>query len=138
LGIGRFSAALLGGASLAQDHVVDAAGSVRLRLWSAQARGCYAPFATELARLDACAGLRMFWTRGQGQGFPINRDGSLLALGPSMQLDFSVRAPAPLEWRLELEASAPLSRQRFVVRAREAARLEAVTLSGRLGPVVRF
>jgi hypothetical protein len=138
LGHGRISAALLGGVSLAQSHDIDAVGSVSLRLWSAQGRACYAPLAAESLRLDTCAGVRLFWARGQGRGFPIDRDGSLLALGPAVQLDFSLRGPAPLEWRLELEASAPLSRQRFLVRQREIARFEPVILSGRLGPVLRF
>lgn len=138
VGLGRISAALLGGLTLAQNHDIGAGGSVSLRLWSAQARACYAPLAAERLRLDTCAGVRLFWARGQGRGFPIDHDGSLLALAPAVQLDFSLRGPAPLEWRLELEASAPLSRQRFLVREREIARFEPVMLSGRLGPVLRF
>lgn len=135
---GPVSAALLGSVSLAQEHEVDATGSVSLRLWSAQARACYAPRSAELLRLDTCAGVALLGARGQGRGFPISRDGSLLAFAPAVQLDLSLRAPAPLEWRLELEAAAPLSRQRFVVREREVARFAPITLSGRFGPLVRF
>jgi len=138
LGLGRFSAAISGGATLAQDHALDAAESARLRLWSGQVRGCYAALRAEPVRFDTCVGLRGLWMRGQGQGFAVNRDGSLSALAPALELDISLRVPPPIEWRFELEAAVPLARPRFVVRSREAAQLEAVTWAARLGPMLRF
>jgi len=138
LGWGRLSLGLLGGLSLTQRHDVDTNGRVRLKLWSAAARGCYAAYAGHPFRTELCAGARLIQTRGQGEGFDVDREGSLLALAPLLGLDLALRAPRRLEWRLELEASTPLSRQRFVVRSREVARLDAVVLGARFGALVRF
>jgi len=138
LGFGRFSAGLLGAVSLAERYDVDAAGRVRLQLWSATVRGCYAVYGWRQLRADTCAGARLLNMRGRGEGFDVDREGSLVAWAPLLGLDLALRAPAPLEWRLELDGSAPLSRQRFVVRSREVARLEPLTLGARLGALVRF
>jgi hypothetical protein len=49
-----------------------------------------------------------------------------------------VRAPRSVEWRLELDGTAPLARHRFLVDGREIARAAAVVAAVRLGAVLRF
>jgi hypothetical protein len=59
-------------------------------------------------------------------------------LAPLVGLDFSVRAPSSVEWRLELDGTAPLARHRFLVDGREVSRAAAVVAGVRLGAVLRF
>lgn len=135
--LGRWSVGVLAAGSAEQD-VALARGTALLRSWSAAARGCWAPLVQERVRLDACVGARWWWLRGRGQDLPVNRAGSLSAFAPLLAAGLALRGPGPFEWLLELEASAPLSRRRFMVGEREVARVDVVTWSGRLGPVVRF
>ena len=141
LGVGvgrRWSLALQGGVSREQEHSHGSERSTFLRLLFGAARVCFAPLATASVRLDACGGVQLLWTRGHGQGFDIDRSASLVTGAPLLALDFSLRAPEFLEWRVQLEGSVPLSRRRFLVDGREEARAAALTFSARLGPVVRF
>jgi hypothetical protein len=141
LGLGfaeRWSAALLGGVGLEQERVLEAERRIFLRVLSGVLRGCYAPVALQSSRLSVCTGAQLFWIRGHGSGFDISRSASLVALAPLLAFDFSVNFPKLVEWHAELEGSAPLSRQRFLVDDEEVARSEATILSLRFGPVVRF
>jgi hypothetical protein len=139
LGIGeRWSVAVLGNVTHEQDRPVNAEQIAALRAFGVLGRACAAPFLGARWRLDACAGLRYVVVHGRGEGFDVNREASLEWLAPLFGLAFSVRAPRVIEWRLELESSAPLSRHRFVVDGNELSRASAVVVSGRLGPVLRF
>lgn len=141
LGIGvgrRWSLALQGGLSGEQERSHGNERNSYLRLLFGAARGCFAPYSSESARVDACAGVQLLWIRGRGEGFDIDRSASLFTAAPLLALDFSRRAPEFLEWRLQAEGSVPVSRQRFLVDGREVARASALTFSARLGPVVRF
>lgn len=139
VGLGkRWSVAVQAGVSSEQEQARGAGRSAFLRVLLGAARGCFAPFVSERARLDACGGLQLLWLRGRGKGFAIDRSASLSTAAPLFALDFSWRAPEFLEWRLQAEGSLPLSRRRFLVDGREVARAAAVTFSARLGPVVRF
>jgi hypothetical protein len=138
LELGAGSLAAQGGVSGKQTRAQGNERSVFLRVWLGAARGCFAPFVTERVRLDACAGVQLFWIRGRGDGFDIDRSASLTTAAPLFALDWSLRAPQFLEWRVQAEGSVPLSRRRFLVDGREAARASALTFSARLGPVLRF
>jgi hypothetical protein len=141
LGVGlgrRWSLALQGGLSGEQERPVGAARMAFLRVLLGVARGCFAPLVSERVRVDACGGAQLLWLRGYGQGFDFNRSASLATVAPLVALDFSLRAPEFLEWRVQAEGSLPLSRQRFLVDGREVARAAAFTFSARLGPVARF
>lgn len=139
VGLGkRWSLAGQAGVSREQERAQGAERSAFLRVLLAVARGCFAPFVSERARLDACAGAQLLWIRGHGKGFLIERSASLATAAPLFALDVSLRAPEFLEWRVQAEGSVPLSRRRFLVDGREVARASALTFSARLGPVVRF
>ncbi len=139
LGLGRrWSLALQGGVSDERERSHGNERSSYLRLLFGAARGCFAPYSSERARLDACGGVQLLWIRGHGEGFDIDRSASLFTAAPLVALDFTLRAPEFLEWRLQTEGSVPVSRQRFLVDGREVARAAALTFSARLGPVVRF
>jgi hypothetical protein len=141
LGVGlgkRWSLAAQGGVSAVQERSHGSERTTFLRLLFGTARGCFAPFAAERVRLDACVGVQLLWIRGHGRGFDIERSASLTTAAPLLALDLSLRAPEFLEWRVQAEGSAPLSRRRFLVDGREMARPAALTFSARLGPVVRF
>lgn len=141
LGVGlgrRWSLAVQGGVSGAQEHDHGTERSTFLRVLFGAARGCFAPLAAERVRLDACTGVQLLWIRGHGEGFDIDRSASLATAAPLVALDLSLQAPEFLEWRVQAEGSAPLSRRRFLVDGRELARAAALTFSVRLGPVLRF
>jgi hypothetical protein len=139
LGLGRrWSVAAQGGVSREQEREQGTDRATLLRLFAAGLRGCFAVVAEERLRFDACAGAQLLLIRGHGLGFDVDRAASLLAVAPLAAFAVSVRAPRFVEWRAELEGSVPLSRQRFLVDGREAARANAVTFAIRLGPVVRF
>lgn len=141
LGVGvgrRWSFALLGSVSLEQARDIDTEHQALLRLFSGVARGCFAPLLRDRVQLDACGGLQLLWTRGEGSGFDVNHSASLLAVAPLLGIGFSLRAPGSLEWRAELEGFVPLSRRRFLVDGQQVARASALGVSARLGPVLRF
>jgi len=105
---------------------------------SGTTRACVAPLLDARYRLDGCAGAKLTQTRGRGNGFDIDRSASLTWLAPLLGLGFSVRAPSAVEWRLELDGTAPLARHRFLVDGGEVARAAAVIAAVRLGAVMRF
>lgn len=134
----RYSAALLGSLSTEQDRRVGQQQSVALRTFAALVRGCAAPARGWAYRVDGCAGLRFVMVRGRGDGFDVNRAASLLWVAPLLGFNLSLRAPSYLEWRLEFDASLPLSRRRFLVDDQEVARADFVVIGVRLGPVLRL
>lgn len=141
LGVGlgkRWSLAVQGGVTAAQERAQGAGRSTFWRVLAGAARGCFAPFAAGRLRVDACSGVQLLWIRGHGQGFDVDHTASLVTAAPLLALDLSLQAPAFLEWRVQAEGSAPLSRRRFFVDGREAARAAALTFSARFGPIVRF
>jgi hypothetical protein len=141
LGVGlgkRWSLAVQGGVTATQERVQGAGRSTFWRVLAGAARGCFAPFAAGRLRLDACTGVQLLWIRGHGQGFDVDHAASLATAAPLLALDLSLQAPEFLEWRVQAEGSAPLSRRRFFVDGREAARAAALTFSARFGPIVRF
>jgi hypothetical protein len=139
LGLGkRWSLAVLGSLSAAQERTVHAPQSVRLSLLGGAARACVAPLQGARLRLDGCAGARLAQARGRGEGFDVSRSASLIWLAPLLGLNFSVRGPSYLEWRGELDGAVPLARRRFLVDGNEVARAAAVVATARLGVVLRF
>jgi hypothetical protein len=141
LGVGlgkRWSLAVQGGVTATQERAQGAGRSTFWRVLAGAARGCFVPFAAGRLRVDACSGVQLLWIRGHGQGFDVDRAASLATAAPLLALDLSLQAPKFLEWRVQAEGSAPLSRRRFFVDGREAARAAALTFSARFGPVVRF
>lgn len=139
LGLGRrWSIAAQGGVTRELEREQGTDRITLLRLFSSGLRGCFAGIAEERLRFDACTGLQLLWIRGHGSGFDVDRSASLFAAAPLLAFALSLRAPQFLEWRAELEGSVPLSRQRFLVDGREAARARAVVVALRLGPVVSF
>jgi hypothetical protein len=141
LGVGvtrRWSAAALGSVSLEQERSVGDTKRVLLRVLSGVARVCFAPYSEELVRLDTCGGAAFLWWRGEGVGFNVNRSDSLTSAAPFLAFDASLRSPAFLEWRSELEASMPLARRSFTADGERVARPAAVALTLRLGPILRF
>jgi hypothetical protein len=141
LGIGvgqRWSFAVLGSVSLEQARDIDAQHQALLRLFTGVARGCFAPLLRDGVQLDACGGLQLLWTRGEGSGFDVNHSASLLAVAPLLGIGISLRAPESVEWRAELEGFVPLSRRRFLVDGQQVARASSLGVSARLGPVLRF
>jgi hypothetical protein len=141
LGVGlgkRWSLALQGGVSGEQERALDGERSAFLREWYGAARGCVAPVAAPRVRWDACGGVQLLWIRGRGHGFDVDRTASLLSAAPLFALDLSWRVPDFVEWRIQAEGSAPLSRRRFLVDGSEADRAAPLTFSARLGPVVSF
>ncbi|MES1188766.1 MAG: hypothetical protein ABUL60_33435 [Myxococcales bacterium] len=141
LGVGlgkRWSLAVQGGVTAAQERAQGAGRSTFWRVLAGAARGCFAPFAAGRLRVDACSGVQLLWIRGHGQGFDVDHTASLATAAPLLALDLSLKAPEFVEWRVQAEGSTPLSRRRFFVDGREAARAAALTFSARFGPIVRF
>jgi len=134
----RYSAALIGSVSTEQERRVGELKSVTLRAFAATVRGCAAPAWGTAYRIDACAGLGFTMVRGRGNGFDVNRSASLLWLAPLLGSNLSLRAPRYIEWRLELDASLPLSRRRFLVDGEQVSRPAVVVLGLRFGPILRF
>jgi hypothetical protein len=134
----RWSATVSGTVSGEQERIVDEGRSAALRVISGEGRACFAPLVGSKVRLDGCAGVALWWLRGHGQRFDVNRSASLFALAPLLAADLSLRAPRFIEWHLQLQASAPLARARFLVDEREINRARPLTASLRLGPFVRF
>jgi hypothetical protein len=134
----RHSFALLGSFTAEQERPLGDGRSVSLRLLSATARSCSALASGARYRLDGCAGARFMTVLGQGAGFDVNRAASLQWVAPMLAVSASLRAPSVVEWRLELDASLPLSRRRFLVDGEEVSRPDVLLLGLRLGPVLRF
>lgn len=138
-GVGRrWSLALLGSASLAQEFVLPGGKLTRLSLVSAILRGCARILSRDAIGLDACAGLEGIWSHGEGEGFDVNHSAAFLQLAPHVAADFSLEAPRHLEWHAELGASVPLTRPRFLAEQREVSRAWPLLPAARLGPIVRF
>jgi hypothetical protein len=129
---------VLGSLTAAQERAMQAVQSVHLSLLSGTVRACMAPLLGASLRLDGCAGAQLMQARGRGEGFDVSRTASLTWLAPALGVNFSARSPSYLEWRSELDAAAPLSRQRFLVDGSEAARAAPVVVAARLGVVLRF
>jgi hypothetical protein len=139
LGVGkRWSFAVLGSATAAQEHLLREPQSVHLSLLSGSARACVAPLLGPRHRLDGCAGARLMQARGRGEGFDVNRTATLTWAAPLLSVMFSVRAASHLEWRAEVDGSVPLARRRFLVDGGEVARAAALGAAVRLGAVLRF
>ena len=139
LGVGqRWSFAVLGHMTSEQVRPVRAPQTVHLSALSGTSMACVAPLLAARYRLDGCAGAKLTQTRGRGNGFDVDRAASLTWLAPLLGLGFSVRAPSAVEWRLELDGTAPLARHRFLVDGREVARAAVVVAAMRLGAVLRF
>jgi hypothetical protein len=139
LGVGkRWSFAVLGSVTTEQQRPVRAQQIVHLSTLSSVTRACVAPLVDDHYRLDGCAGAQLMQTRGRGEGFDVNRSATLTWAAPLLGVDFSVRAPSRVEWRLELAGSVPLSRRRFLVDGSELSRVTAVVATARLGLVWRF
>lgn len=139
LGIGkRWSLGALGSMTAEQERQLQAPQTVHLSLRSGAVRACVAPQLEARYRVDACAGARLTEARGRGEGFDENRTASLTWLAPLLGLNLSLPAPSFIEWRAELEASAPLSRRRFLVNGNEVSRAAPVVVALRVGAVLRF
>jgi hypothetical protein len=134
----RYSAALIGSVTTEQERRLGEGQSASLRALAATGRGCAAPAWGPAYRIDGCAGLSFVMVRGRGNDFDVNRSASLLWLAPLLGLNLSLRAPRYIEWRLELEASLPLSRRSFLADGAQVSRPDGVVLGLRLGPVLRF
>lgn len=134
----RYSAALIGSVTAAQERDLGGEQSVSLRVFAATARACAAPARGPRYRVDGCAGARLMVVQGRGDGFDVNRSGSLRWWAPLLGANVSLRAPRYLEWRLEIDASVPLSRRSFLVDGEQVSRPNVVVLAVRLGPVLRF
>jgi hypothetical protein len=139
LGVGkRWSFAVLGSLTAAQEHTVRLPQSVHLSLRGGVARACVAPLLGARLRLDGCAGARLTLARGRGEGFDVSRTASLTWLAPLLGVNLSARGPSYLEWRGELDGAVPLARRRFLVDGNQVARPAAVVAAARLGVVLRF
>ncbi|HVY25993.1 MAG TPA: hypothetical protein VHB79_05550 [Polyangiaceae bacterium] len=139
LGVGqRWSLGLLGSMTAEQGRQLQATQTVSLWLRSAALRACVAPKLEARYRVDACAGASVNEARGRGEGFDENRTASLTWLAPLLGVNLSVPAPSFIEWRGELEASAPLSRRRFLVNGSEVSRASFVVVALRFGALLRF
>lgn len=134
----RYSAALVGSVTGEQQRSAGPGRSAGLRVFAATARACVAPWGGPVFRIDGCAGLRFMTVHGQGDGFDVNRAASLSWAAPLLGINLSLRAPRFLEWRVELDASSPLSRRRFLVDGEQISRPGLLVLGMRLGPVLRF
>jgi hypothetical protein len=134
----RYSAALIGSVTAQQERRVDERKSVTLRAFAATIRGCAAPAWGTAYRIDGCAGLGFTMVRGRGNGFDVNRSASLLWVAPLLGSNLSLRAPRYIEWRLEFDASLPLSRRRFLADGEQVSRPAVLVLGLRFGPILRF
>jgi hypothetical protein len=139
LGVGRrWSFAVQGSLTSEQRKPLERSQVVYLSERSAAARICWAALQDETYRLDGCAGARFVQARGRGAGFDLNRSATLAWVAPLASVAMSLRAPSFLEWRWELDGSAPLARRRFLVNGSEVARANGVVGTLRLGALVRF
>jgi hypothetical protein len=134
----RHSVGLMGTITAEQERELGDGRSVASRLLSMTGRACSALASGGRYRVDGCAGAHFMTVLGQGAGFDVNRTGSLQWVAPMLAVSASLRAPSVVEWRLEVDASLPLSRRRFLVDGEEVSRPDALLFGLRLGPVLRF
>jgi len=139
LGLGeRWSFAALAYVIAEQRHAVREQRAVFLRAFAGNGRVCLAPLLGSRYRLDGCAGAQLTQSRGRGDGFDVSHSAALTWVAPLLGVRFSFLQPSYLEWRWEVDGSAPLSRRRFLVDGSEVSQAAAVVVGVRIGALLRF